>query len=175
MAKLYVDTIEPEGATTNLAIGESGQDVIVTGNDIRANVLQDAGGGYAIESYTSTGTISWTAPTGVTDVQYLVVGGGGGGGYDAGGGGGAGGYRTGTLSVTAGNNYTLTVGAGGIGGTSSPRDTDMDGADSVFSSITSSGGGSGANYAMDVPSGYAYGIAGGSGGGGGRLYNGCWR
>ena len=44
MAKLYVDTIEPEGATTNLAIGESGQDVIVTGNDIRANVLQDVGG-----------------------------------------------------------------------------------------------------------------------------------
>ena len=44
MAKLYVDTIEPEGATTNLAIGESGQDVILPGNDIRANVLQDAGG-----------------------------------------------------------------------------------------------------------------------------------
>ena len=44
MAKLYVDTIEPEGATTNLAIGEAGQDVILPGNDIRANVLQDAGG-----------------------------------------------------------------------------------------------------------------------------------
>ena len=44
MAKLYVDTIEPEGATTNLTIGEAGQDVILPGNDIRANVLQDAGG-----------------------------------------------------------------------------------------------------------------------------------
>ena len=32
MAKLYVDTIEPEGATTNLAIGESGQDIIVKGS-----------------------------------------------------------------------------------------------------------------------------------------------
>ena len=42
--KLYVDTIEPEGATTNLAVGNSGQDIVVTGNDIRANVLQDAGG-----------------------------------------------------------------------------------------------------------------------------------
>ena len=42
--KLYVDTIEPEGATTNLTIGQSGQDIIVTGNDIRANVVQDAGG-----------------------------------------------------------------------------------------------------------------------------------
>jgi len=51
MAKLYVDTIEPEGATTNLAIGESGQDVIVTGNDIRANVLQDAGGNAIFTSF----------------------------------------------------------------------------------------------------------------------------
>ena len=57
MAKLYVDTIEPEGATTNLAIGESGQDVIVTGNDIRANVLQDAGGN-AIFTSNGSGTMS---------------------------------------------------------------------------------------------------------------------
>ncbi len=57
MAKLYVDTIEPEGATTNLAIGESGQDVIVTGNDIRANVLQDAGGN-AIFTSNGSGTLS---------------------------------------------------------------------------------------------------------------------
>ena len=57
MAKLYVDTIEPEGATTNLAIGESGQDVIVTGNDIRANVLQEAGGN-AILTSNGSGTLS---------------------------------------------------------------------------------------------------------------------
>ena len=57
MAKLYVDTIEPEGATTNLAIGESGQDVILPGNDIRANVLQDAGGN-AILTSNGSGTLS---------------------------------------------------------------------------------------------------------------------
>ena len=57
MAKLYVDTIEPEGATTNLAIGESGQDVILPGNDIRANVLQDAGGN-AIFTSNGSGTLS---------------------------------------------------------------------------------------------------------------------
>ena len=57
MAKLYVDTIEPEGATTNLAIGEAGQDVILPGNDIRANVLQDAGGN-AILTSNGSGTLS---------------------------------------------------------------------------------------------------------------------
>ena len=57
MAKLYVDTIEPEGGTTNLAIGESGQDVILPGNDIRANVLQDAGGN-AIFTSNGSGTLS---------------------------------------------------------------------------------------------------------------------
>ena len=57
MAKLYVDTIEPEGATTNLAIGEAGQDVILPGNDIRANVLQDAGGN-AIFTSNGSGTLS---------------------------------------------------------------------------------------------------------------------
>ena len=57
MAKLYVDTIEPEGATTNLAVGNSGQDIVVTGNDIRANVLQDAGGN-AIFTSNGSGTLS---------------------------------------------------------------------------------------------------------------------
>jgi hypothetical protein len=42
--------------------------------------------------FTSVGSTSWTAPAGVTSVEYLVVGGGGGGGngYDTGGGGGGG-------------------------------------------------------------------------------------
>jgi hypothetical protein len=107
-----------------------------------------------IASITSPATIlafkssaTWTAPAGVSTVNYLVVGGGG-GGYI--GGGGAGGYRTGTLSVTPGTTYTATVGAGGA--------TNVNGSDSVFSSITSAGGGGGA------AGGAAN--AGGSGGGG---------
>lgn len=55
----------------------------------------------------------WTAPLGVTSVQYLVVGGGGSGGDQYGGGGGAGGAVGGELSVTPGSSYTLLVGAGG--------------------------------------------------------------
>jgi hypothetical protein len=65
-----------------------------------------------IQSFTATG--EWVCPTGVTEVEWLIVAGGGGGGNNNGGGGGAGGYRTGTgLSVTAGTTYTVTVGAGG--------------------------------------------------------------
>jgi hypothetical protein len=48
---------------------------------------------------------------------------------------GAGGYRASTLTVTQGDAFTVTVGAGGSGGTSN-------GSNSVLSSITSLGGGS---------------------------------
>ena len=59
-------------------------------------------------SYTAvqvfTGSQTWTPPSGVTSVDYMVLGGGGGGGKsNGGGGGGAGGYQTGTgITVTPG-------------------------------------------------------------------------
>ena len=65
-----------------------------------------SGTSLVIQSFTASG--SWTCPTGVTEVEYLVVAGGGSGGDNTSpgtgnGGGGAGGFRTGTgLSVTAG-------------------------------------------------------------------------
>jgi len=73
-----------------------------------------------VVTFKSSGT--WTCPTDVTEVEYLVVAGGGGGAGTlndryAGGAGGAGGFRTGTgLSVTPGTTYTVTVGGGGSGG-----------------------------------------------------------
>ena len=59
----------------------------------------------------------WTVPTGVTQVEALVVAGGGGGGNGtAGGGGGAGGVvYSSALTVTPGSTYTIGVGAGGLG------------------------------------------------------------
>ena len=122
---------------------------------------------YTVQSFTSTGSTTWTAPSGVTSVEYLVVagGGGGGGGY-YGGGGGAGGMLTGTHSVTPGNSYTVTVGAGGAG-TSSSNTNGSNGSDSVFDSITANGGGGGGGYQQTTPTG------GGSGGGGGRGGNGA--
>ena len=109
-------------------------------------------------SFTSSG--SWTAPTGVTSVDYLVVGGGAGGASaSGGGGGGAGAFRSGTLSVTPGTTYSITVGEGGAGGSSS---VGANGSDSIFSSITSNGGGGGG-----TSSGVANGNASGGGGGNG--------
>jgi len=113
-----------------------------------------------IQSFTATS--SWTCPTGVTEVEYLVVAGGGGGGA-SGGGGGAGGFRTGTgLSVTPGTTYTVTVGSGGIGG-GYPGPVGANGSDSIFSTITSAGGGRGGSI---IPANPEAGSAGGSGGGG---------
>ena len=56
MGQLYVDTIEPQSGTS-LTIGESGQHTDLAGNDIRANVLQDAGGN-AILTSNGSGTLS---------------------------------------------------------------------------------------------------------------------
>lgn len=106
------------------------------------------------------------APTGVSQTDYLVVAGGGSGGSSTGppnggsGGGGAGGMKTSTaLAVTAGTQYTVTVGAGGTGVTNADGNA---GSNSVFSSITATGGGKGGSWR-----GGGVGNAGGSGGSGG--------
>ena len=119
-------------------------------------------------SFLANGT--YTVPAGITSVEYLVIGGGGGGGSRFAGGGGAGGYRTGTLSVTPGSDYSITVGAGGAGGVTSGSSgtggagIGTNGASSIFSTITSTGGGGGgagdANDGADGASG---------GGGAGRF------
>ena len=114
---------------------------------------------------------SWTCPTGVTEVEYLVVAGGGGGagGYGSGGGG-AGGFRTGAgYAVTAGQSYTITVGAGGGAGPAVPGTPNFgsNGSSSVFDTITSAGGGGGGSGDSGDPSTDVVGRNGGSGGGGG--------
>jgi len=106
---------------------------------------------------------SWTAPTGVTAIEVLVVAGGGGGSSGGSGGGGAGGliYNS-SYPVTPGTSYTITVGSGGSGGGSSGgRGTS--GSNSVFASLTAIGGGAGGS----TYSGSNNGDTGGSGGGGG--------
>ena len=108
-------------------------------------------------------------------VNYLVVAAGGGGGANSGGGSGAGGYRTnfpspttGGLSVTA-QTYPITVGAGGVDGGNNPGDPiGTNGSNSVFSTITSTGGGYGGSPVHTFcGSRNGNGNTGGSGGGGG--------
>ena len=119
-------------------------------------------GDYKVHTFTSNGTFTPTSVSGDGFVEYLVIAGGGAGAADGSttagnGGGGAGGYRTGMLAVTA-QDYSITVGAGGVGALSANAVT---GGDSVFSSITADGGGGGGYYINTAGEG------GGSGGGGG--------
>lgn len=120
------------------------------------------------QAYTTAGSYSWTAPTGVTSVSVVAVGAGGGGNlyhsnYNTGGGGGGLGYIN-NHSVTAGNSYTVVVGAVGAKGGSGSRG--QDGGDSYFvnTSTCKGGGGGGAN-----PNGGSAGVGNGDGGGNGGV------
>jgi hypothetical protein len=98
-------------------------------------------------------------------IEYLVVAGGGSGGGNSstqsGGGGGAGGFKTGSIAVTAGT-YAVTVGAGGMALV--PQATASDGGgSSIGTLVTCSGGGGGASVSGTTA---VAGRAGGSGGGG---------
>lgn len=100
-------------------------------------------------------------------VQYLVVAGGGGGGWYYGAGG-AGGYRTvcsKTFPVTPGTTYPIQVGGGGAGSGPNPSQG-IQGEPSIFSTITSAGGGGGAGYCASGTGG-----PGGSGGSAGYTSN----
>jgi hypothetical protein len=128
--------------------------------------LTQNGINYRVHTFNSSGTLSVTKGG---DVEVLMVAGGGGGGsaadsyWETGGGGGAGGliHNTG-FPVTDGTNYTVTIGAGGIGGLSqtaiSPSNRSGDGSNTTFSTLTAvgGGGGGGAYYSANI---------GGSGGG----------
>jgi glycine rich protein/VCBS repeat protein len=90
------------------------------------------------ETFTDVGTTNWVAPDNVYSVEVQVWGAGGGGGdgpnKDAGGGGGGGAYVAGTMPVTPGNSYNITVGAGGDAGASTSAG--QDGGNSTFNSTT---------------------------------------
>jgi len=95
----------------------------------------------------------------LNSVEVLVVAGGGGGGHQHGGGGGGGGgviYRS-NYSVTPGTSISLSVGAGGVGGSSLATN----GQNSTFGVLTAIGGGYGGSESAQQS-----GNSGGSGGGG---------
>lgn len=132
--------------------------------------------------YTSAGTFSWTAPLTGT-VRVFVVGGGAGGREGQSGGGGGGGAAVGTVSVSSGTVYTITVGAGGTfqnnGGTTSALGLTATGGVSQAGATGGAGGsGSGGNEGNYTggrggdSSGANGGTGGGSGGFGGTSISG---
>jgi len=128
-------------------------------------------GSFKTHVFTGPGTFTVSCAgnsQGSNSVEYLVVAGGGGGGVNRGGGGGAGGFRqnypsptTAGLPVTA-TTYPITIGAGGTATPGPSAVNAVSGSPSIFSSITSAGGGAGGN--KNTPQ--QIGVAGGSGGGG---------
>ena len=138
-------------------------------------------GDFKIHTFTGPGTFTVTSsgsPAGSNTVSYMVIAGGGGGGGEEGGGGGAGGFREGKatgdtytaspLVAPAGlpvsvQSYPITVGGGGTGITcdSNPATS---GSDSIFSSITSAGGGRGGDQVAPTKSGGNGGSGGGASG-----------
>ena len=146
-------------------------------------------GNFKIHTFTSNGTFTVSEvgnAGGSNTVSYMVVAGGGATqGYNSSGGG-AGGYREGLgvndsytsnplrsptgLPVSA-QAYPITIGAGGTGGTAnypSTATTAQKGNDSIFSTITSAGGGSGSGGGVTRPSAVANGGSGGAGCGSGN-------
>ena len=169
-----------EDTTSLLVI--PGTFVAATGGSITTS------GDYKIHTFTGDGcfVVSSIGNSGVSplggpsEVDYLVVAGGGGASSDWGGGAGAGGFRVSNsdglpaptmsplanptgITVTA-STYPITVGGGGSGGVgpSAGGGLGTDGSNSVFSTITSTGGGRSGNEGACKS-----GQPGGSGGGGG--------
>ncbi len=108
-----------------------------------------ASGGFTTVTFTSTTTCVWTAPTGVTSIRTLLVGGGGGGGTHVAGGGGGGGVVDATsTSVTPGNSYTISVGAGGSAAVRNSTTSTVStvGGDTTAFGITAYGGGGGGSW-----------------------------
>ena len=121
------------------------------------------------QSYTTAGTYSWVAPSGVTRVSVVAIGGGGTGftGKSSGGGGGGLGYKN-NYTVVPGNSYTVVVGAAGTVSSC----TAGDGKDSYFVSTgVVKGGGGIRGYSSGSHAGGTYTGDGGGNGGNGGTYS----
>jgi prepilin-type N-terminal cleavage/methylation domain-containing protein len=144
-----------------IAIGTSTPTLAVSGCDVTASgATETTDGIYTIQTFNDDGTFDVNSEG--CDVEVLVVAGGGGGG-SFGGGGGAGGLNYNSAYSTTLQNYPVTVGAGGTGGTGDAIPGN-NGGDSIFGTITVDGGGGG--NSRDAVGNHLPGIDGGSGGGG---------
>ena len=116
------------------------------------NTFGSAGSGYCYISFTA-GSGNWSVPSGVTNVQALVVGGGGSGGNRGGGGGSAGGLFAGVTSATGGSNVAIAIGTGGLGLTTAATNNTSgnNGTATTFGTIVEAGGQGGAGGSGSGP------------------------
>ncbi len=180
---VYVDATQG-WVPVNENVGSSEKNVLITatGGTITTS------GDFKIHTFTGPGTFCVSAAGGpVAKADYMVIAGGGGGGPDHGGSGGAGGYRESYCATTSGSytasplasstslpitvqGYPITVGGGGTGG-SATSDCAARGASSIFSSITSTGGGGIKSPNINMTGGSGAGAVGQGGSGVGGVGN----
>jgi len=181
--------LNTEGIAVTLVYGDSTKGwQAVNSNEIKnvAGYVEASGGtettsgDYKIHTFTGPGTFTVSNAgnaAGSTKLDYMVVAGGGGGGNWASGGGGGGGFRESVPSPAAWTaspianpggaltasvqDYPIQVGGAGAGSGGPGAQNGVKGGNSIFSTITSAGGGYGAGYNV-------IGGPGGSGGGGGH-------
>jgi hypothetical protein len=137
----------------NVGSGQISFEIDVTQNDVSTTLDRTVGltvKTEVIKAFTTVGSQTWNVPSGVANVDALVVGGGGGGaahtGYNSagGGGGGAGGVVFATdYAVPEGGSVNLTVGDGGAGKDQSAPVTGENGYPSTFDQLDAKGGGGG--------------------------------
>jgi len=138
--------------------------IVATGGTI---TIDPEGGDYKVHKFSVVGSATFEITSGSGDVEYLVLGAGGGGGRNNGGGSGAGAFRADTKSDMGVDEYDITIGEKGLGLTSSdssPEDNGQ-GGDTVFSDITSNGGGYGGGTPAGTTGGNGGDSVNGSGGG----------
>lgn len=182
----YVVTASPGGVSTigaaspitvqNLPEGVEHSFTVVARNTLGLSAESDASNPVTSLStgqaaFTTPGMYSWTAPPEVTSVSVVAVGGGGGGsssngGGGAGGGGGGLGWKN-NISVTAGQTYTVVVGAGGLRGPA-VNSAATDGGDSYFISLETVAGLGGTGSPAPATGGLGGGYVGDGGGSGGN-------
>lgn len=129
------------GTATNIATHPAGVAAAI------AAAMNGVSSGGGISVFTANGT--FTVPNGVTTIYVTAVAGGGGGGAKlasmggAYGGGGGGGCIMWPLTVTPGQQLTITIGNGGLGGTSAGAIGGSGGSTSIGALLTLTGGAGG--------------------------------
>ena len=187
-------TIDAEGAAVTLVFGDATKGwQAVNSNEITNTEKYIAAtggtittsGDFKIHTFTGPGSFCVSCAgnaVGSNTVSYIVVAGGGGTGRGSGGG--AGGFREGLglndsytgsplrsptgVPVTA-TTFPITVGAGGAGSAAGSGDNGTCGSPSIFSTITSAGGGKGSDYGPSgTPGGSGSGVGSAGPGAGGN-------
>jgi hypothetical protein len=162
--EMYCCTDATAGANVWTNIGDGTDDITPFTGMVATGGTVTTDGDYKVHTFTTGGTFSISNLGTYNYLDYLVIGGGGGAGGDNGGGGGAGAYRTDTGFTVTATSYGVTVGAGGTPG-HYPSTCATPGQASIFSTISSAGGGNGS------PGACTAGSSAGSGGGGSRDSN----